>query len=500
MSDHATLTAERETATPVHAAMLIGGERVAGGARLEVRNPARPSELVGTVPRGTPNDVDRAVAAALTARPAWSRLRFVDRADILRDAIAGLGQDIEARARLFVRENGKTLAEATAELSGLLRRQPLALSHAASLDEGRDVPGERGDSRVEYRPYGVVASIVPWNAPVSLAFTQIVAALLAGNSVVLKPPESCPLALIATAELFAAVLPAGVLNIVTGLPGEIGDALTGHRDIAKIGFTGSVGAARRILAVAARSIKPTTMELGGNDPAILLHDAAVDDATVAALRTATFQMAGQVCMAVKRIYVPRSSLDRFIDRFAGLVDATIVGDGLDPRIGMGPVHTAAAAARCMSLVDDAVARGARAMTLGKLDPRSSDDGGYFVRPTIVRDVPETAPLMVEEQFGPVIPVAGYDDLDEVVERANDTVFGLSASLWGRDRDALMKTARRLDVGQVWLNAHGPPAVNHNAPYGGVKQSGMGRKSGIEGVLEYLQSQTITEPRLATEQN
>jgi acyl-CoA reductase-like NAD-dependent aldehyde dehydrogenase len=483
------VTSNREP--PVEARMLIDGEWIDGANRIDVRNPARPDELVGTIVRGEPADVDHAILAAKRAQRAWAAKSFVERAAMLATALDRIDQDIERRATLFVRENGKTLREATQEVAGTGHRQRMALRYAAELDAGRKMPAPHGRTLVITRPYGVVVSIVPWNSPISLAFTQIVAALLAGNGVVLKPPETCPLALIQTVGLFAEALPKGIINIVTGMPSEIGDALTTHPDVAKIGFTGSIASASHIMANAAQSIKGVTLELGGNDAAVLLADAELSQRSVDAMAAAAFQMTGQVCMAIKRIFVPKSIAQEFKTEFVNAANRIVVGDGLDPGVTMGPLHTRRALDRAHGLVDDAVRRGARIVRAGKIADEAVDTQGYFMQPIIVTDLADDAPLMREEQFCPVLPIAVYDDLDSAVQRANDTIYGLSASIWSRDVERALQLAPRLEAGQVWINAHGPHATNHLAPYGGVKQSGIGRKSGLEGIQEYLQSQTIT---------
>jgi acyl-CoA reductase-like NAD-dependent aldehyde dehydrogenase len=481
----------RNVETPIHEPMLIAGKRVDGLARLDVHNPARPDELVGTIVRGTPEHVNDAVTAAKAAQPAWAGMTFTARAQILAAGIAKLESDIDRRAAVFVRENGKPLAEARGELMSVPRRQQMALAHAAELDAGRTLAAPHGRTFVVNRPYGVVVSIVPWNSPVVLAFTQIVAALLAGNCVVLKPPETCPLALIRAVIMFAESLPPGTINIVTGLPAEIGDALTSHPDVGKIGFTGSIPSARHIMANAAQTIKGVTLELGGNDPAIILDDADLGTSAMKSMLGATFQMTGQVCMAIKRIYVPTRRRGDFLDSFCAAAQSLVVGDGLEPAVTMGPLHTQKAQVRAKGLIEDAARRGAKVKDLGRIDNEATFAGGYFMRPVVVTDIPEDAPLMTEEQFCPAVPVATYGDLDDAIARANRSVYGLSGSVWSRDVDRALDVARKLEAGQVWINSHGVHAINHLAPYGGVKQSGIGRKSGIEGIREYLQSQTIT---------
>lgn len=476
---------------PIHEPMLIAGKRVDGPVRIEVRNPARPDDLVGTIVRGSPEHVDQAVVAAKAAQPAWAARTFVERADLLAAALARLEMDIERRAAVFVRENGKPLAEARGELISVPKRQQMALAYAGELDAGRILKAPLGRTLVADRPYGVVVSIVPWNSPVVLAFTQIVAALLAGNCVVLKPPETCPLALIRSVAMFAEALPPGTINVVTGLPEEIGDALTTHPDVGKIGFTGSIPSARHIMANAAQTIKGVTLELGGNDPAIVLDDADLSASAMKSMLGAAFQMTGQVCMAIKRIYVPVTRRDEFLELLCRAAESLVVGDGLEPAVTMGPLHTRKAQLRGQGLLDDAVRRGANVTSLGRIDSEAAFSGGYFMRPVVVTDIPEDAPLMAEEQFCPALPVATYNDLDDAIRRANQSIYGLGGSVWSRDVERAVGVAGKIEAGQVWINAHGVHAINHLAPYGGVKQSGIGRKSGIEGIREYTQSQTIT---------
>jgi acyl-CoA reductase-like NAD-dependent aldehyde dehydrogenase len=473
------------------ATMLIDGERVLAAERIEVCNPARPHEVVGTVPRATPHHVDRAVAAAAAAQPAWEALGFSRRAQALAEALQRASVDIEARARLFVRENGKTLAEATREIGDVARRAQLTLELAPQLEQGRQLPSSSGRTEVRWRPHGVVVSIVPWNAPVSLACMQVIPALLAGNAVVVKAPESCPLALLQTLELIAQGLPAGLVNTVTGLPGEIGDALTMHPGVGKIGFTGSIPSARRILANAAQGIRSVTTELGGNDPAIILPDAVLDDGMMQQLAAIVFRMTGQVCMAIKRIYVHEAVHDQFLQRLAAAMDPIVVGDGLQPGVTMGPLHTRAALERAHALVADARERGATVRLLGRIHEPSTFAQGHFMQPTLVSDVDDDARLVAEEQFCPAIPVIRYRDTSEALERANRTPFGLGGSVWGRDTDAAARLAWSIQAGTVFVNTHGTNAVNRHAPYGGWKQSGNGRRAGLEGVQEYMQTQTLT---------
>ena len=477
--------------TPLREDLFIGGNPVPSPQLLEIRNPAHPSELVGTIVRGTPEHVDQAIQIAKQAQVSWARKSFSERAAVLRSAIHALTADIEERSRLFVRENGKTLVQARGELTSVSKRQMMALDYASTLDELRTYEATNGESYVLKRPYGVVVSIVPWNSPDVLAFTQIVAALFAGNSVVLKPPESCALTLIDSVRRFSQHIPAGLLNVVTGLPAEIGDALTTHPDVGKIAFTGSIPSARTIMGNASRNVTSVTLELGGNDPAIILPDFVITPEALGRMVLATFMMTGQVCMAIKRIFVPRSLEAHFVESFCSAVDRLVIGDGLLPQVTLGPLHTAAGLARAKSILDDARASGAEIRTLGRVDDETTFASGHFMMPTVAMHINDSARLVHEEQFCPVVPVSIYDDVEEAVQRANSSHFGLAGSVWGSDRDRAIDVAKNIEAGQVWVNTHGVLAINPLAPYGGMKQSGLGRKSGIEGVLEYLQSQTIT---------
>lgn len=474
---------------PVAARMLIGGEWVDGPAHIEVRNPAHPAEVVGTIVRGTPDDVNHAVAAAKAAQPAWAAMSAHDRAAAIARGLDAVAAGFDERVVLYTRENGKTLAETRGELGGLADRMRVNLEYAEYFDGHKDVPMPGGRTFLRYQPYGVVVSIVPWNAPSNLAFQQIVAATLTGNTIVVKPPETAPLAVTATIGLFAAELPPGVVNVVTGMPSEIGDTLTTHPDVSKIVFTGSIPSARHIGANAMQSIKSLLLELGGNDPAIVLDDVDLGEATMKRMAAMVFGLTGQVCGAIKRIYVPESIAPAFTAAFRKAADAVVVGDGLEPGVTMGPLHTKAGLTRATGLVDDARRRGAHIDPVGTIQDPATFAEGYFMQPTIVTNIAADAPLVVEEQFCPSIPIVTYTDLDQAFAQANDTVYGLAGSVWGADVHRAIHLARRIQAGSLWVNTHG--MVNRRAPFGGFKQSGIGQRGGLEGLIDYVQPQTVT---------
>jgi acyl-CoA reductase-like NAD-dependent aldehyde dehydrogenase len=477
------------TATPVEARLLIDGTWVDGPAHLEVHNPARPDEIVGTIVRATPADVNRAVAAAKAAQPAWAALGIRERAKRLAAGLDALTEGMDERAVLLVRENGKTLAEARGEITGLADRLRVGFEYVDALAEPRLIDAPTGRTYIGHLPYGVVVSIVPWNAPVNLAFSQIFSALLMGNAVVVKPPETAPLAVLATVEIFARALPAGVLNALTGLPDEIGDTLTTHPDVAKIVFTGSIRAARHIGSNAMQTIKGLLLELGGNDPAIVLEDVDLGEKTMERMAGMVFGLTGQVCGAIKRVYVPESIADRFYAAFRRAADKFVVGDGLQPGVTLGPLHTQAGLTRARAYVEDARARGATIDLVGSIADEAVFAQGHFMQPSLVTNIAADAPLVLEEQFCPSLPIVTYRDLDEAFAHANETIYGLCGSIWGGDVERALKLAWGIESGTVWVNTHG--MVNRRAPFGGVKQSGIGVRGGIDGLLDYVQAQTVT---------
>ena len=471
--------------------MLIAGNWENGHDRTEIRNPANPDEVVGTAVRGRAADAECAIGAAKAAQAAWARKRFAERAGVLSEALNRFTAGVETRARLYARENGRVLAEALGELRGVSAAQKLTLGLAPDLDAGRQLGASSGRTFVNYLPYGVVVSIVPWNAPVTLAFLHVIPALLAGNGVVVKPPESCPLALVDALGVIAEVLPAGLLSVVTGRSSDFGEVLTTHPDVTKIAFTGGIPAGRRIMANAAQSIKSVTLELGGNDPAILLDDADLGEDAMKRMAHGVFAATGQVCMAIKRIYVPVSLSNAFLEAFTKTVDQYVVGDGLEFGVSMGPMHTRKGRDDALSIIEDCKRRGAKVSQLGSIHNKATFERGYFVRPAVVTEIEDDALLVKEEQFCPVISVTTYKNVEDVIPRTNESYFGLCASGWSRDVNRAPDVARQIEAGTVFVNSHGVASVNRRAPYGGIKQSGIGRKAGIEGMLEYLQLQTIT---------
>lgn len=477
----------------------VAGIRIAGRnverPLADVVNPARTGDIVGRVALGEASDVDAAVRSAVEAAPAWAATAVEERADYLRRAADLLEPRLHEQARLLTAEIGKVLPESIGDAIGASRLLRIFASYApevaaAMSGEGIQVPV--GDAVVRWVPKGPVAVIPPWNSPIYLAFMAVAPALMGGNPVIVKPPEIAPLALTDALVTLADALPPGVLNIVNGLGPTAGAALAGHPGVRKVLFTGSIPTGVSVMKAAAENITDVGMELGGNDAAIILDDALIDDDAIAELLAGAFSLSGQICYNVKRIYVHRSRFDEFVGRFVAAVDRIAVGDPADERTVIGPVTTAEGRARLAELLDDARARGARVELLGSIVDHATWDDGYYVRPSVVIGGDPEARVVVEEQFGPIIPVLPFDDDDEAVAYANSTEFGLAGSVWSADEKRAAAVARRIQAGTVFINVHRVGASPAEVPFGGFKRSGIGRNHGVESVLACMEAQSIVE--------
>ncbi|GAA4213910.1 aldehyde dehydrogenase family protein [Actinocatenispora rupis] len=459
--------------------LTIGGRAVAGTPGLDVVDPAT-GRVFATAPACTDAELSAAVDAAHDAWPAW---RVADRGAALTaaaDAIAAAADDL---APLLTAEQGKPLADARAELVRAADR----LRHHAFLRPEPRVLRDDGTERVEvrWRPVGPVAAIAPWNFPVQLAAAKIAPALAAGNTVVLKPSPYTPLTTLSLGRLLAGVLPPGVLNVVSG-PEPLGERLVAHPGIRQVTFTGSVATGRRVAASAGPNLRPVTLELGGNDAAIVLPDADVP-AIADALFWSAFANCGQICMAVKRVYVAADRHDELVDALAARAASVPVGAGSDPGTRLGPLTTAPQYRRVAGLVAAALSGGARAAAGG--GPLDRD--GYFHAPTILTGVADTDRIVTEEQFGPALPVLTYDSVDEAVARANATPYGLCGSVWGVDVDRAVAVAERLQVGTAWVNSH--LRMSFDDPFAGTKDSGLGVSGGEWGVSAHTEPYVLHRP-------
>ncbi len=384
-------------------------------------------------------------------------------------------------ARLLTREHGKTHLEAifdTATMGGMAAAFAPLVAEALAA---RDLSG--GATRVEWVPHGVVAAILPFNWPVSVMGNKILPALLAGDTVVVKAPPTCPATVLLVAAAMAQALPPGVLNVVNGPDAALGAALVGHPGVDMVSFTGGVRTGQAVMAAASASTRPVVLELGGNDAAILAPDVA-GDPPGRAHRRGGLRHAGQVCMAIKRLYVHRDRVDETVDALAERLSGELVGDGLAEGVTMGPVHTADARDRVESMVAEAAAGGATVLRPGRVRTEDEGSGGYFVSPAIVVAPSPDSAIVREEQFAPALPVIPYDDVEEAVAAANDTDFGLCASVWSNDEALAAGVASRLVAGTVFVNTHGISSLDMYAPMGGWKQSGFGVELGTEGMQAF----------------
>ncbi len=439
-----------------------------------VENPAL-GKVFAEAPGCTPERLDHVLDDAARAFPGWAAPPLAERRERLHSCHRALLEAVEPMAELLTREQGKPLRHARAEV----RLAAAWFARTAELG----IPSERlvdeSDARVDLErvPYGVVAAIAPSNYPVLLAVCKVAPALLAGNTVVLKPSPDTPLSSLMMGRILGEVLPPGTFAVVDG-DVELGARLTVHPAVRLVSFTGSVTAGRAIARQAAADLKRVVLELGGNDPAVVLP--GTDVLSVAPdLFTAAMTNSGQFCAAVKRVYAPRATYRRLAEAMAEKARTAVVGDGLDPATEYGPLVSRAQLQRVADLVDDAVAAGADVLAGGA----PLDRPGHFYPPTVVTDLPPGSRLEEEEQFGPVIPVIPYDDVEQVFAHVNDSTYGLGCSLWG-DEDRARELAGRPRCGTVWLNTHG--ALRHDVPFGGHRHSGIGVEYGTWGLNEYTQ--------------
>jgi len=476
---------------PLHLGQLIAGHEVPSDHVIEVKNPGRVSEIVGTVVDGSIDHVDAAVSAAVAAAPGWAATSAEDRIALLARVADEIDSQAEILATLVARENGSVRAIFRRELIGAASAFREVADYLAEKLAPHDHPsGPNGQFvRVERKPFGVVACIVPWNAPLILTSNKIAPALAAGNAIVLKPSPYAPLGVTIIGRIAASILPPGVVNIVNG-GGEVGGALIGHRSVRKVSFTGGGETARHIMRQAAESLKGVHFELGGNDPAIILEDADLD-ATVERIVESAFRRSGQVCFAVKRIYVPQSLAEEFKRLLVERVSQIRVGDALDERATMGPVNNADQLARVRGMLERAKALGRDVRVLGsKLSPEEWDNG-HFLLPTLVLDAEQDDEIVRDEQFGPILPVVTYDTEEQAIHFANDTELGLCSSVWSRSTDRALAVASRIEAGMTILNNHVFSVTGmKEIPFGGWKQSGIGWEASPYGIDEYLQFHSV----------
>lgn len=465
--------------------MLINGEfkGAASGAVRALIDPGT-EESLGDVPFGDAEDAKLALDAAAKALPAWSSRTAYERSAVLEKAAEIIASRAAEYAVRTAEESGKPLAQARAEWAGAPNYLRVAAEQARSL-AGRTIPSRMGSRRIDvmHRPVGVVGIITAWNFPVYNPNRAVASALAVGNTAVLRPSELTPRSAFDYARAFAeAGLPPGVLNVINGDPAGMAQAMLDDPRCRKMAFTGSTRVGKILMDGASRTVKRLSLELGGNAPVIVMPD--VDVAAVAkSAVTAKLRNAGQVCIAPQRFYVHASIISAFLEAAREAAEREIMGHSLDTRTTVGPLINATQRDRTEQLVRASVAAGARVVTGGSRPDRK----GYFYPPTILADVPSNAPVLREEVFGPVMPVVPFETADEALAMANDTEYGLASFVWTNDLRVATKLSEGLEFGMVGINDWYP--VTPEAPFGGVKQSGMGRESGYEGVMEYVEAKT-----------
>ena len=460
--------------------LLIDGELVSAAERLDVINPAS-GKVFAQCPAAGRAELDRAVAAARRAFPEWAARSFEDRTQFIKQMAGILRANQDTLAELLTREQGKPVGQARDEIG-----------RAASQSEGltqikiaSELIVDDAEKRVELRyvALGVAGIITPWNAPINLAAGPLVSAQYTGNTVVLKPSPYTPLSTLKIAELIRDVFPRGVVNVLAG-GDALGQWMTEHPDIDKISFTGSVATGKKVMASSAGTLKRVTLELGGNDAAIVLDD--VDPKVVAPkLFFAGFVNSGQVCMAVKRIYAHEKIYDALCAALVEEARKWTVGDGMDPATKLGPIQNRMQYDKVVNLLNDTKRTGARFLAGGEVPATP----GYFFNPTLVADVDENSRIVREEQFGPIVPVLKFTDVEDALRRANDTRYGLSGSVWSRDPERAAAIAAKLEVGTAWVNQHRATAAN--IPFGGAKESGIGRVYADIGLKSYLEPRVLS---------
>ena len=463
---------------------LIDGELVTTQATMEVINPAN-EQVIATVPSCGKEELDRAVAAARRAFNTWKKTPVEERRKVINGIAAAIKDNAEELYRLLTTEQGKPHAQAQMEIYGAAGMA--AAQATLNLDEVINEDSEQRLSRTRRVPVGVVGGIVPWNFPVMMAIQKIVPALLSGCTIVLKPSPFTPLTTLRIAELIKDVVPAGVVNVITG-EDSLGPLITGHPDIDKITFTGSTATGKKIMEGASKDLKRITLELGGNDASIVLPDADVEK-VAEQLFWSSFSNAGQICVAAKRIYIHEDIYDDLSKAIAEYAKGVTVGDGSQQGTGVGPIQNRKQFERVCELIQDAKDQGYTFLVGGDVDPSGS---GYFVPITILDNPPEDARIVAEEQFGPIMPLMKFSTEEEAIARANASEYGLAGAVWTKDADKGVAIAEQLETGTVWVNEF--LHINPLAPFGGHKQSGFGAEYGIEGLKEFTYPQVITVKR------
>ncbi|TCP31711.1 acyl-CoA reductase-like NAD-dependent aldehyde dehydrogenase [Scopulibacillus darangshiensis] len=455
--------------------ILINGDWKKVSKTKKVINPAKIEEVVGEVALCSTQDVDDAIKAASDVFKSWSRTSVEERADRMRQASEKLSPLVEENVSLLVRENGKTLVESKKDLLRCIQVMNQMADTLIEWWKPVDLSGALQSVQIRRRARGVTAVISPWNSPLILTFKRVIPAVLAGNTVVIKPATNCPLTVLTFLKAVASSFPPGVINIVTGSGAMIGEVLCSDPRVKAICFTGSTDTGKTIMRQAASTVKKLYMELGGNDPALILPDAALDRTDIERIRGGVLRASGQVCSAIKRIYVHESRYVEFVDKLKSGFERVVVGNGIHPDTTMGPLNNKGQFDYVKGLVERTKQSGAQVAELGQKLNSDSWEEGYFMNPSIVTNISHDSELVHAEQFGPVIPVIPYTELSQAIEMANDTQYGLRASVWTSDERKAAEIADYLEAGAVFHNNH-TIFKDLRLDFPGIKESGFSKET------------------------
>jgi acyl-CoA reductase-like NAD-dependent aldehyde dehydrogenase len=474
---------------------LINGQNVKSLSQLAKENPTNPAEIVGYFPVTTKEQAVEAIEAAAEAFKTWKRTSIDERIHLMRKAIEKIRAAENEIVQLLSREHGKPLYDAHGEIFVSLMWMEFACNEAKAALQGEIQEHEQGKTILSYDPIGVVAAISPWNYPIALSTIKIAPALLAGNAIVLKPSPYAPLAAAKVAEIIASEFPPGVINVVHG-DTDVGVELTSNPLVTKIAFTGGTETAKHIIKAASDTIKDMTLELGGNDAAIFLESFDVnDERAMRRIVVSNFLTTGQICMIAKRVYVHRSIYDAFVEKYIEAANRWIrVGDPFDHNTTVGPLNNLKQKNYVQGLIADAQKRGAKVIPLGQILDQKLFEQGYYLQPTLVLNCDYHDPIVVEEQFGPTVPILPFDDEEQVIKLHNESIYGLTSSVWGKEEDAIA-VGRQLEAGTTMINTAAVQGLDVRFPFGGFKQSGIGREYGVEGIRTYTESHVINVPKM-----
>ncbi|QGN56510.1 aldehyde dehydrogenase family protein [Novosphingobium sp. Gsoil 351] len=459
--------------------MTINGAPARADSWISVVNPAT-GRVFAQAPDCSAAQLDQAVAAARQAFTTWRKVPLEERQALVRKAGTRLIENAPELSRLFTQEQGRPVGAAEQEIAGAGLWMHAVAQMAPPIHVSEDSAAQLVETR--YVPLGVICAISPWNFPVSLAMWKVAPALVAGNTIVLKPSPFTPLCTLRIGQIFAEILPAGVLNVISG-GDALGPLMTAHPGFDKISFTGSSATGKRVMESAAKDLKRVTLELGGNDAAIVMPDVDLDEVAEKIFFGAFFNTS-QICVATKRLYVHDSIYDDLRDRLVAIAQRTKVGDGSEQGTVLGPIQNERQYRRVSELLEDARNANLTLLHGGEVP----NNGGYFIPLTIVDNPPENARVVQEEAFGPILPMLRFTEIDEVIERVNDSEYGLAGAVWSKDTDKALEIARSIETGTVWINQN--LMLRPDTAFGGRKNSGLGVENGLDGLLEYMAPQAV----------